>query len=130
VSRAGRAGLAANAALALAVVLLPWCELDGYAPNGWDATDWARAALVLAVAHLAALRLGLRVPPASAAAALAAVGFRVVFPPDFGLDLDGLDVPVERRAGSWLALAAAAAALAAAALDRPPAPRRGRAGGW
>jgi hypothetical protein len=116
-TRVARAtGLVASAALALSIVLLPWYALDDYVPNGWDATFWARAALVLAVANLVLLRLrpGSAGSVALTAAALALVAARVALPPDFGFDFDGLDVPVERRIGAWTGLLAAAAALAAA----------------
>ena len=36
--------MAASAVVALSAVLLPWYALDAYEPNGWHATDWARAA--------------------------------------------------------------------------------------
>ena len=105
---------AAFAATALAIVLLPWFRLDDYTPNGWDATWWARLALVAALAGLALtavpgterIRLGL------AAVAAAAIAFRLAVPPDFGFGFDGLDVPTERRIGAPVALATALLALA------------------
>jgi hypothetical protein len=48
-----RLSLAGFAIAALAVVLAPWYRLDDYVPNGWDATWWARAALLAALAGLA-----------------------------------------------------------------------------
>jgi hypothetical protein len=102
------------ALLALAVVLSPWYALDDYVPNGWDATWWARIALVAALAAAVALRLGHRREAIGLLAiALACVAFRVVVPPDFGFSFDGLDVPVERRWGLWLALVAGIIALGA-----------------
>jgi hypothetical protein len=111
-----RIALGGCAVLAVAVVLTPWFGLDDYVPNGWDATWWARAALVLALAAAVALRLGRRrAALVLIAVALACVAFRAIVPPDFGFSFDGLDVPVERRWGLWLALAAAAVALATTA---------------
>jgi hypothetical protein len=102
------------AVLALAVVLTPWYALDDYVPNGWDATWWARVALVAALAAALALRLGRRREAiVLIAVALACVAFRAIVPPDFGFGFDGLDVPVERRWGLWLALAAGIVALVA-----------------
>jgi hypothetical protein len=102
------------ALLALAVVLTPWYALDDYVPNGWDATWWARIALVAALAAAVALRLGHRREAIGLlAVALACVAFRAIAPPDFGFSFDGLDVPVERRWGLWLALVAAIIALGA-----------------
>lgn len=123
--------IAANAALAVAILLAPWYALATYVANGWDATWWARAALVVAAANVVALRGGADrlLPAAGAALALALVALRVALPPDFGLDFDGLHVPVERRWGAWLALGLAAAALAAT-LRIPPPPRRARPPGW
>lgn len=105
--------LAANAALALSVVLLPWYALAEYAPSGWQATWLARLALVAALAAIVALRLGrpARDVLAPSILALALVAYRVALPPDFGFDLDGLEVPVERRPGALVALAAAGAAF-------------------
>lgn len=111
---------------ALAVVLAPWYRLDDYVPNGWDATWWARLALLAALAGLAlgsaeaarvrlplAPRLAARLRLALAAMAVAAIAFRLAVPPDFGFAFDGLDVPTERRLGAPLALAGALLALAA-----------------
>ena len=116
--------IAASAALALTVALLPWYALDDHVPNGWDATWWARLAALAAVAGIAAARLGApaRLRTALAAVAVAAVALRVAVPPDFGFDFGGLDVPTERRAGCWAALTAALLSLAAA--PGPRAPRR------
>jgi hypothetical protein len=121
VSIARPVALAANGALAISIVLLPWYALGDYVPNGWDATVWLRAALVLAALNLVAARAGGAGSAALAAAALLLVAGRVVLPPDFGFDFDGLEVPVERRAGAWIGLAAAALALAAALAGRRPA---------
>jgi hypothetical protein len=102
------------ALLALAVVITPWYALDDYVPNGWDATWWARIALVAALAAAVALRLGHRREAIGLlAVALACVVFRAIVPPDFGFSFDGLDVPVERRWGLWLALVAGIIALGA-----------------
>ena len=126
------AALGGCAALALSVLLLPWYALDEYVPSGWQATWWARAALVLAVAAAVVLRLA---PGATGAAAvltslaLGAVAFRVALPPDFGFDFDGLDVPVERRAGSWTGLAAAALAAVGSLSARRGRRRADGAGG-
>jgi hypothetical protein len=119
--------------LALSIVLLPWYALGDYVPNGWDATAWLRAALVLAALNLVAVRGGGTGSAALAVAALVLVAGRVALPPDFGFDFDGLDVPVERRAGAWIGLTAAVVALAAALAGRPRPPRSAaadRAGGW
>jgi hypothetical protein len=119
--RARRIALAGCAVLALAVVVTPWYALDDYVPNGWDATWWARVALVAALAAAVALRLGHRnVALGLLAAALACIAFRAISPPDFGFSFDGLDVPVERRWGLWLALAAGVVALGASAARRDP----------
>jgi len=84
----------------LAVVLLPWYRLDDYTPNGWDATWWARLALLAAVAGLALAPFAAeRLRLAMAAVAVAAIAFRLAFPPDFGFAFDGLDVPTERAVG-------------------------------
>jgi hypothetical protein len=102
--------------LGLAVVLTPWFALDEYLPNGWDATWWARAAAILALLAIVALRIGRdRIALALIAAALACVAVRVIAPPDFGFGFDGLDVPTERRFGVWLATGGAALALLLAA---------------
>jgi lipopolysaccharide export LptBFGC system permease protein LptF len=108
-----RAAIAACALLALSVVLTPWYALDDYVPNGWDATWWARAAAVAAIAAIVALRFHRdREAAALAGIGLACVIFRTIDPPDFGFAFDGLDVPTARRWGVWVALAAAAAAAA------------------
>lgn len=116
-ARGGRrwryAALAANAALALSVVVLPWYALAEYTPSGWQATWLARLALVLALGGIVLLRLG-RAPRdllTPALGALLLVAYRVALPPDFGFDLDGLEVPVERRPGALIALVAAATAF-------------------
>jgi hypothetical protein len=110
-----RAAVAALALLGVAVVLAPWYTLATYTPNGWDATWWARGALVAAVVAIAALRAGRdREAAALAGVALACVLFRAIVPPDFGLGFDGLDVPTERSWGLWVALGAALLGLAAA----------------
>ena len=118
--------------LALSIVLLPWYALGDYVPNGWDATAWLRAALVLAALNLVAVRGGGAGSAALAVAALVLGAGRVALPPDFGFDFDGLDVPVERRAGAWIGLAAAALAVAAALVGRPrrPSAAADKAGGW
>lgn len=119
------AAVAANAAVCLSVVLLPWYGLDDYVASGWDATVWARAALILALVNLMAIRArGATGSRTLALAVLALIAFRVALPPDFGFDFDGLDVPVERRPGAWVALGAA---LTAAALAGLPARESGRA---
>jgi hypothetical protein len=107
-----RAGFAATA---LAIVLLPWYRLDAYVPNGWDATWWARVALVAVAAALALASLDRhpRVRIALAAVAVAAIAFRVAVVPDFGFAFDGLEVPTARRIGGAVALATALLALAA-----------------
>jgi len=127
------AALAAGGVLAASVLLLPWYSLGEYEPSGWDASFWLRLALVVSVLNLIAVRAD---GPATgsvplAAVALAAVALRVALPPDFGLDFDGLDVPVERRVGAWIGLAAASGAFVAALFGRTsgPQPVR-RAGGW
>ena len=108
--------LAAAALVALSVALTPWYALDEYVPNGWDATSWARAAALAALAAAAALRFGRdREAAVLAAAALVCVAFRTAVLPDFGFAFDGLAVPVERRWGLYVALAAAIVALAASA---------------
>jgi hypothetical protein len=106
--------IAANAVLGLSVVLLPWYALDSYEPNGWDATWWARAALAAALAGIVLLRFRWdRLAALVAALALGSVVVRVAAPPDFGFGFDGLTVPVERRIGCWVALAASLSALLA-----------------
>jgi hypothetical protein len=109
VSRAG------FALAALGVVLLPWYRLDDYVPNGWDATWWARIALLAALAGLALspVERAARVRAGLAAIAVASIAFRLAVPPDFGFAFDGLDVPTERRVGAPVSLAAALTALAA-----------------
>ena len=129
-----RAGFAITA---LATVLLPWYRLDDYTPNGWDATWWARLALLAAVVGLAAAPIeeAARLRTAAAAVAVAAIAFRLAAPPDFGFAFDGLDVPIERRLGAPVALAAALLALAAELLrarrarpgPSPGSPRSGTA---
>ena len=123
-----RLALGANAVLALSIVLLPWYALAAYTPTGWQATWWARAAMALAILHLALVRLERRPAEllASSLAAVALVTFRVAVPPDFGFDFDGLEVPVERRFGGWVALAASVAGALSAALDRAAAGGAGR----
>ena len=105
---------AAFALTGLAIVLLPWYELDDYTPNGWDASWWIRLALLAVVVGLVATEPSVRV--GLAAVAVAAIGFRLAVPPDFGFDYDGLDVPTERAFGAWVALATALGALLAEAL--------------
>lgn len=119
---------AAFALTALATVLLPWYRLDDYTPNGWDATWWARLALLAAVLGLALAHVdGLgRLRVAAAAVAVAAIAFRIAAPPDFGFAFDGLDVPTELRAGAPLALGLALLALAAELLRERA--RRARSG--
>jgi hypothetical protein len=110
------AAVAANAATALAVALVPWFALDDYRPNGWDATWWARGAAVAAIAASLLLRMRRdRLATAACAVALACIAFRVISPPDFGFGFDGLTVPVERLAGCWVALASSLLALLASA---------------
>jgi hypothetical protein len=116
VSRERVAAVAAAGVLALSVVVTPWFALGSYVPNGWDATWWARLALLAALLAIVALRLGRdRDAAGLLALALLCVLVRAIAPPDFGFGFDGLSVPVERRFGVWLALAAAAVALALAA---------------
>lgn len=129
-SAARAVAIAANAALALSIVILPWYALGDYVPNGWDATAWLRAALVVAALNLAAVRAGGAGSAGLAAVALVLVAGRVALPPDFGFDFDGLDVPVERRAGAWIGLAAAVVAVGAALAGRPRSAAADRAGGW
>lgn len=125
-SRGARAGrrwrwtaLAANGVLAASVVLLPWYALGEYVPSGWQATWLARLALALALVNAVLLRLGRTGGEllAPSLVAVAVVAWRVAFPPDFGFDFDGLDVPVERRYGVLVALLAAGTAFAAPATD-------------
>jgi peptidoglycan/LPS O-acetylase OafA/YrhL len=105
------------ALIGLAVVLAPWFALDEYEPNGWDASWWPRAAAILALIAIVALRMRRdRVAVVLIAAALACIAVRAIAPPDFGVGFDGLDVPTERRWGLYVALGAAVVALAAAAL--------------
>jgi hypothetical protein len=119
-----KVALGGCAVLALSVVLTPWFALGDYVPNGWDATWWARIALVAALAAALALRLGRpREAVGLVAVALACVAFRAISPPDFGFGFDGLHVPIERRWGLWLAVAAAAIALASTALSAAAARR-------
>ncbi len=124
-----RAGFALTA---LAVVLAPWYRLGDYTPNGWDATWWARLALLaavvgLAIAHVEELA---RVRLAAAAVAVLAIAFRLAVPPDFGFGFDGLEVGTERAVGAPIALAAALLALGPEALrlrarPAPPDPSPG-----
>ena len=108
--------LAASGVLALSIVLLPWYSLGEYEPNGWDATWLARIALLAAIVMIILARTGAPAKATLAAAlvALAAVAVRVICPPEFGFGFDDLDVPVDRLAGCWVALAAAAAATGSA----------------
>ena len=120
--------IASCALTALAAVLTPWYALDDYRPNGWDATWWGRGTAIAALLAIVALRLQrAREAFALAAVALACVAFRTILPPDFGFGFDGLDVPVERRWGLFVALGAAIVATASTALiaRRPPATRTG-----
>jgi hypothetical protein len=108
--------IAANAVTALAVVLLPWYELDAYKPNGWDATWWARGAAAAALAAIVALRIRRpRLATLMAAVSAALIAYRTAQPPDFGFAFDGLTVPVARQAGCWVALASSLLALLASA---------------
>ena len=133
-----RLSQAAFAICGLAVVVLPWYRLDDYTSNGWDATWWARLALLAAVVGLATAQVerAARVRLAAAAVAALAIAFRLVAAPDFGFAFDGLDVPTERHVGAPIALAAALLALGAE-LHRarrarpapsPDSPRSGTAG--
>jgi peptidoglycan/LPS O-acetylase OafA/YrhL len=129
-----RAGFAIAA---LATVALPWYSLDDYQPNGWDATWWARLALLAALVGLATTDLDRldRVRLMAAVVATAAVAFRLAVPPDFGFGFDGLDVPTERHVGAPIALAGALLALVAELLrarrarpdPSPGSPRSGTA---
>ena len=105
---------AAFAATALATVFLPWFALGEYTPNGWDATWWARLALLASLFGLALASVpgAGRLRVAAAAIAAAAIALRLAIPPDFGFGYDGLDVPTERRIGAPVALATALVALA------------------
>jgi hypothetical protein len=118
--------IGASAVLALSVVLLPWYSLDAYEPNGWDATWWARAALASALIAIVALQFGrFRAGAAFALLAAAFVLYRTAQPPDFGFAFDGLDVPVKRLTGCWVALGSSLLALLASsrlAWRPPPAP--------
>ena len=128
IDRLRAAAIGGAALLALATVLTPWFALDDYTPNGWDATWWARLALLAAVVAIVALRLGEDRPAAALLAlALACVAFRAIFPPDFGFGFDGLDVGTERNWGLWVALAGAVVGLVAAVLlaRRGTAPEQG-----
>ena len=123
------AAIAGGAVLALSVVLLPWYSLDAYEPNGWDATWWARAAVLAAVMNIVLVRLGrYRAAVLAAALAVACVVVRVAAPPDFGFAFDGLKVSTQRQAGCWVALASSLVALLASsrlawARSSPTAPR-------
>jgi hypothetical protein len=118
------ASIAGFALAALSVAVLPWYALDDYVPNGWDATWWARVALVAALAGLALASADAfpRARLALAAVGLAAVAYRLAVPPDFGFGFDGLDVPTARRAGPWVAAGALALVLLAELLSARPAP--------
>lgn len=109
--------LIAAVVLVAAILLLRWYSLGEYHPTGWGASFWLRAAVILTLTALAARRFGLidgRALAGAALLALAMVAFRIAFPPDFGFDFDGLEVPVSRSVGAWVGLGAAAAfALAA-----------------
>ena len=108
------AAIAGSAVLALSVALLPWYALDAYEPNGWDATWWARAAVLAAIVNIVLLRLGrYRLAALAAALGVAFVAFRVAAPPDFGFGFDGLTVSSQRRVGCWVALASSLVALLA-----------------
>jgi len=108
--------LAALALTALATVLTPWYALDDYMPNGWDATWWGRVAAIAALLAMVALRLQrAREATALAAVTLACIAFRTIVAPDFGFGFDGLEVPVERQWGLFVALGAAVVATAACA---------------
>ena len=111
---ASRAGFAIAA---LAVVLAPWYRLDDYVPNGWDATWWARLALLASLLGLvlASMPEAGRIRIALAAVAVAAIAFRLAVVPDFGFGFDGLDVPVARRWGLFVALGVSIVATAATA---------------
>ena len=129
----GNAARVAYAATALAIVLLPWFRLDDYVPNGWEATWWARLALLacilgLALASMEAAgrrplqpRLAARVRVTLAAVAVAAIALRLAVPPDFGFAFSGLEVPTERRIGAPVALATALLALVLELLRARPA---------
>ena len=112
--RSRASALAANAVLALSIVLTPWYALAAYMPSGWQATWLLRLALAIALVNIVALRvgrpLGGLVRPSLAALAL--IVFRVAVPPDFGFDFAGLEVGVHRRWGCGLGLAAALVAAA------------------
>ena len=111
--------IAGPALLALSAVLAPWYALGEYRPDGWEATWWVRAAVVLAVATIVLARLGaLRAVRVTATTTLLAVAFRVLLPPDFGFGFDGLEVPTEPRAGAFAGLGGAAAAALAAWFPR------------
>ena len=115
-AHARNVALGGCAVLALAVVLTPWYALDDYLPNGWDATWWARGALVAALAAAVALRFRRRREAiALLALAVACVAFRAIVTPDFGFAFDGLTVSVSRQAGCWVALGSSLLALLASA---------------
>ena len=63
----------------------PWFALYSYEPNGWDATWWARLALLLAVTNLVLMALDLAPPMRIALAALTliAISLRLIWPPGF-----------------------------------------------
>lgn len=107
-----RLGFALTAA---ATVLLPWFRLGDYEPNGWDASAWGKIAALAALTGLGLASAG-ALPWARAGLAavmVAAIGFRLAVPPDFGFAFDGLEVPTERAIGAPVALATALLALAA-----------------
>jgi hypothetical protein len=111
-----RVGMGALGVLGLSILLTPWFAMDDYTPNGWDATWWARIALIAAIAGIVLMRIGRTCEAAAAAVlALACVAVRAIAVPDFGFGFDGLDVPVDRSWGLWIALAAGVIAVAATA---------------
>ena len=106
--------VAALGVLGLTVAVTPWFSLGDYTPNGWDATWWGRGALAASLAGIVALRIHRdRAAAVLAGLALACVAVRAIAPPDFGFAFDGLDVPVARAWGLWVALGAGVVALAA-----------------
>ena len=120
-----RLAVAALVAFALCTLLLPWYALGEYVASGWQATWLARVALIAAVAAAVVLRLPhgartLRIAGGLSLLAVVLTAIRVAVPPDFGFDFGGLEVPVERRFGVWVALGVAAlASLALFARARP-----------
>jgi hypothetical protein len=116
VTRLHAVAVGALGVLSLAVLITPWYSLDDYTPNGWDATWWARIALVAALGAIVALRVGrAREAAVLAVVALLCVLFRTIAVPDFGFGFDGLKVGTERSWGLWVALAAALVGVVAAA---------------